>query len=294
VAERLGLGYEELTQINPRLIYAVGTGYGPTGPYQHKGGQDRIGQAMSGLMSASGDPDDPPVALAPAIIDFLGGMLLAQGVLLALQARERTGKGQRVDVSLLNSGIAAGIEPCTQALNTGEVWGKRLRPLHDVYKTQDGYLHLIGGFVRGGRPLPLVCKAMEIEDLSQDPRFDSAEKLDQNARELKAILQEVFLQRPTAEWVKRMDEQDLICVPVYHYGEVFQDPQVQHNNLVMEVDHREAGKLRLLGPPVKLSDTPGWAHLPPPMLGQHTDEVLSHLGYRSEEINELRANGVVV
>ncbi|MBI3976761.1 MAG: CoA transferase [Chloroflexi bacterium] len=293
VAERLGLTYEELARINPRLIYAAGSGYGLTGPYAGRGGQDRAAQAISGLMSASGDPEWPPVPMQASIIDFMGGMLLVQGVLLALLAREQTGKGQRVDVSLLESAMAAAIEPCTHYLNTGEVLGKRVDPMYEVYQTSDSYVQLVTTFVRGGKPLPLLCGVLEIEDLSQDPRFATPAAMQEHARELRAVLQAAFRRRTTAEWVQRLNEKDIIGAPVYNYREVFQDPQVRHNGPVIAVEHPEIGTVKLLDNPVKLSETPGQIRRPPPAVGQHTDDVLAGLGFSAEEIAAFRAEGVV-
>jgi formyl-CoA transferase len=293
VAERLGLAHDDLRVLNPRLVYVVGTGYGPTGPYQSRGGQDRAAQAMSGLMSTTGEPDWPPVAVGQPIIDVFAGMLLAQGVLLALMAREKTGRGQRVDVSLLDTAIVAGMQQCTNFLTAGQVPVRRIRPLMDVYRTADGHLQLITTFMRTDNRLQAVCRALEIDDLSTDPRFASPERMEQHVLELREILRAAFLRRPTADWMPLLEREGIIGAPVYDYGQVFSDPQVQHNRMVMETDHPRIGPIRLVAPAVKLSETPGWVHRPPPLLGQHTDEILASVGYSAAEIAELHGADVV-
>jgi formyl-CoA transferase len=290
VMARLGLGYEELSRRNPRLIYASGSGFGPTGPYQKKGGQDILGQAMSGMMMTNAPRGGPPFKAGNPIADFTAGMLLVQAVLLALVAREKTGRGQEVYTSLLDGMIASQLQEATYWLNTGRSFNWGHLPLGGPYPTKDGYIAMIGAF----RPNPLrdLCGVLGIEDLSQDPRFSSTQQLIEHGPELKEIIAAAFRTRTSAEWLKALEEIDFLCSPVYTIEEALQDPQVQHNQMVIEFDHPQ-GKIRAVGSPIKMVDTPATVRRHPPLLGEHNDEILSELGYSPEKIEDLRASGAI-
>jgi formyl-CoA transferase len=293
VAERLGLRYEDFAPLNDRLIYVCGTGYGLTGPYQSMGGQDRAAQAMSGFTYANGNPGTVPLPARTSIMDVFGGMLMTQGVLLALRARELTGKGQRVDLSLLDAAIASNIEGVTAYLNNGQIVGQMYEPLMGTYRTKDSYLQLVMVFVRHGSPLRLLCEIVGIDDLSADPRFDGPVAIAANAQQLTELLQDVFATRTTDEWLELLRPHDIICVPVYNFAQVFQDPQVVANDLVREVVQGEAGTVRLLDQPIRLSATPAKVAIAPPTVGEHTDELLVSLGFDDGEIATLRDARVV-
>jgi crotonobetainyl-CoA:carnitine CoA-transferase CaiB-like acyl-CoA transferase len=262
--------YEDFAPLNDRLIYVCGTGYGLTGPYQSMGGQDRAAQAMSGFTYANGNPGTVPLPARTSIMDVFGGMLMTQGVLLALRARELTGQGQRVDLSLLDAAIAS-----------------------NTYRTKDSYLQLVMVFVRHGSPLRLLCEIVGIDDLSADPRFDGPVAIAANAQQLTELLQDVFATRTTDEWLELLRPHDIICVPVYNFAQVFQDPQVVANDLVREVVQGEAGTVRLLDQPIRLSATPAKVAIAPPTVGEHTDELLVSLGFDDGEIATLRDARVV-
>jgi formyl-CoA transferase len=287
---KLGLGYAELRRRNPKLVYASGSGFGPDGPYRHKGGQDILAQAMSGLMMTNAARGGAPVKVNNPIADFTAGMLLVQAILLALIAREKTGCGQEVYTSLLDGMIASQIQEATHWLNTGQMlnWGHF--PIGGPFPTSDGYVAIIGAF----RPNPLreLCTVLGLDDLSLAPRFaDNASRI-QHGEELKALLAEAFRRRTTAEWLRELEAIDFLCSPVHSLEEALSDPQVLHNQMVVEFDHPQ-GRIRAIGSPVKLVDTPAAIRLPPPLLGQHNDDILGELGYSSEKIRSLRSTGVI-
>jgi crotonobetainyl-CoA:carnitine CoA-transferase CaiB-like acyl-CoA transferase len=293
VAERLGLTYERLHGLNPRLIYVAGSGYGESGPYARRGGQDRAAQALSGFMAANGDPGSMPTGSRISIMDFAAGMVLTQGILVALLARERTGTGQRVDVSLLDAAINANTEGLTTYLNTGVMLRQTHEPLMRVYRTSDGYLQVVTVFARTVQPLAALCQALQRPDIAADPRYASWELILEHEAELTAALQEEFLTGTTAEWVQIMDERDIISAPVHDYSQVFEDPQVQHNQLLAHAKHPVVGDMDLVGQPIKLSNTPARIKFAPPLPGEHTDEILRELGYENARITALRQNGII-
>lgn len=290
VMARLGFGYEELSKRNPRLIYASGSGFGPTGPYQHKGGQDILGQAMSGMMMTNAPRGGAPMKAGNPIADFTAGMLLVQAILLGIIARERTGRGQEVYTSLLDGMIASQLQEGTYWLNTGRSFNWGHLPLGGPYPTKDNYIAIIGAF----RPNPLgdLCAVLGIEDLTKDPRFSEREALIENGNTLREILNEAFRKKTTAEWLKDLEAIDYLCSPVYTIEEALQDPQVLHNQMVIEFDHPQ-GKVKAVGSPVKLVDTPATVRHHPPLLGEHNDEILGELGYSGAQIADLRARGVI-
>jgi formyl-CoA transferase len=283
--ERLGFGPAELRAINPRLIYASGSGYGPSGPYRDKGGQDVLAQAMSGIASRRADPGAPPEPCATPIADFTGGMLLVQGILLALLAREKTGQGQAVHVSLLDGMLAMQLQEASAWLNLGEHlnWGSF--PLSGTFATLDGHVVMVGAF----KPNPLqdICRGFGIEDLSADARYATHEAQVAHRDDLQARWRREFGKRTTKQAVDALESVDILCAPVNAIDEALADPQVAHNGMVVEMHRPDCGVIRTVGIPVKLDATPGSVRLPPPRLGEHTREVLGELGFTQEEITAL-------
>jgi len=306
VMERLGFGWEYLSRINSRIICAYASGYGQTGPYRDRRGQDLIAQAMGGLMALTGERDGPPGAAGTFVADFVGGMLLAQGIMAALAARERTGRGQVVDSCLLNTVATLSIGEATAYLNSGQKYPRAYRgdchsafgPLYAAYQTKDSkWLVIVGTYV--DRELERVFTALGVEsDLAHDPRFQASAQgypdigLGREA-ELRPILEQAFSRLTQEEALRRLEEQDILAAPIYEHSEVFADPQIVHNQMVQEIEHPVAGKLKLVGVPVKLSETPATLRLAPPTVGQHNEEILGLLGCTREQMRALQKQGIV-
>lgn len=275
VMERLGFGYEALSKLNPRLIYAVGTGFGLTGPYAHKGGQDVLAQAMSGVMHRRSDDSLPLSIYSTTFADYSAGMHLVQGVLLALLQRAKTGLGQRISVSLLDSMLAAQTqEAAAQMMRGREVnWGAM--PLSGVFSTTDGAVVLVGAFK--ANPLLDISNALQIDDLSQDPRFASHAVQVANKAALHAIFRSRFATNTTAFWLDRLEQQDLLCAPVRTLAEALADEQTSINGMVLEAEG-EVERIRVVGSPIHMEAAPVTIRIPPAKLGQYTEAVLSELG----------------
>jgi len=270
VMERMGFGYDALSRINPRIIYAVGAGYGLEGPYAHKGGQDVLAQAMSGVMARKCNDDEPLTVNATTFADYSCGMHMMQGILLALLQREKTGRGQRVAVSLLDSMLAAQMQEATAHLMRGREINWGAMPLSGVFLTHDGALVLVGAFKAD--PLGDIGKALDLPGLGADPRFATHELRVENKKILQSILREQFRSNSTKYWITRLEEQDLLCAPVMTLAEMLADPQTAINGMILEGEG-EVEALRVMGSPIHMSDAPVSIRLPPPRLGKHTDEV---------------------
>lgn len=277
VMDRLGFGYDVLKEINPKIICASGTGFGATGPYSHKGGQDVLAQAMSGVMEKTADPTIPRSIYPTTLCDYTAGMHLVQGVLAALLAREKTGAGQKVAVSLYDSMIAMQMQEAAQWSKHKEVLNWAAMPLTGVFDTQDGSLVLVGAFKKN--PLQAICTALSIEDLSEQyPDLASQRK---NKRFLQEVFRDVFRTNTTAYWLARLEQQDLLCAPVRSLGEALNDEQTTVNDMLIDFKHPVLGDLTVVSSPVHLSDAPTVIRYAPPRLGEHTEEILSDLGIKS-------------
>jgi crotonobetainyl-CoA:carnitine CoA-transferase CaiB-like acyl-CoA transferase len=278
VMERIGFGYEDLKKINRRLIYAVGTGFGLTGPYQHKGGQDVLAQALSGVMRRKSDSGHPTSIYATPLADYSAGMHLVQGILLALLQREKTGEGQQVAVSLYNSMLAMQMqEGAAHMMRKKDLnWGAF--PLTGVFETTDGAIVMVGAFKQN--PLQDICNALEIEDLSQQPRYKDFDAQMAHRPELQAIFRENFARNSNAHWLKRLEQVDILCAPVRTLAEALDDEQTIINRMILEAGETAAGPVRLIGSPIDMSAAPVKVRIPPPRLGQHNDEILEALPAR--------------
>jgi len=294
-AARLGLGYDDVRRLNPRVVYCSISGFGQTGPYASRGGFDRIAQGMSGLMSINGDADGPPLVVPIPIADIGTGMFGLVGILAALAHRERTGEGQAVDASLLETPIAWSVYEAAAFFATGEVprrlgQGHRTNAPYQAFRTADGWLNLGGGSQQFWRA---ICAVLGVERLADDPRFATPALRVAHREELEALLGPRFLTAPTAVWLEKLEAAGVPAGPILTYDQVFADPQVKAREMAVEVNHPTAGRTRVLGVPVKLSKTPGAVRRPAPTLGQHTDEVLGELGYDAPAITDLRTRRVV-
>lgn len=274
VMDRLGFGYEKLKEINPKIIFASGTGFGGVGPYAHKGGQDVLAQAMSGVMEKTADPSVPRSIYPTTLCDYSAGMHLVQGVLAALLARAKSGIGQRVDVSMYDSMIAMQMQEAAQWSKHNEVLNWAAMPLTGVFETTDGAVVMVGAFK--ANPLQDICNALEIEDIStQYPDLASQ-------RKNKPFLQNLFCKtistNTTEYWLQRLEGQDLLCAPVRSLGKALDDPQTAINDMLINMDHPILGDLTVVGSPVHLSSAPVVVRHTPPRLGEHTDQIIEEFG----------------
>lgn len=290
VLERMGFGYAELRKINKRIINAVGSGFGPNGPNAHKGGQDVLAQALTGVMHRRSDMAAPMSIYATALADYSAGMHLVQGVLLALYQRERTGEGQEINVSLYNSMLAMQMQEAAMWLMRSRDLNWGAMPLSGVFATTDGAVVLVGAFKQN--PLRDICSALEIADLSADPRYDSFPNQVKNRAQLQAIFRERFAANTTAHWLKRLEEQDLLCAPVRSLAEALADEQTAVNQMVVQVNGAGNDPIKLVASPIAMSDAAIRLGRPP-RLGEHGRDILRELGYAPARIDALVAEGVV-
>ncbi|MGZ5178924.1 MAG: CaiB/BaiF CoA transferase family protein [Ramlibacter sp.] len=273
VMERLGLGYEDCRALNPRIVYAVGTGFGETGPYAHKGGQDVLAQALTGVMARRAD-DAIPVSIYPtALADYTAGMHMVQGILFALLQRERTGEGQKISVSLYNSMLAMQMQEAAMVMMADSEVNWAAMPLSGVFQTRTGPLVLVGAFK--ANPLRDICAALDLPDLSQDPRFDSHDRRMANKAELHQLFRERFATDTREHWLRRLEEQDLLSAPVRDMREALVDPQTLHNGMILDGGEVGGRPLRFIASPIRMSNASPGLHRAPPRLGEHTDEVLA-------------------
>ena len=296
VMEKLGLGYEDLRKINPRLIYAYSTGWGDQGPYvdQRRSGHDMLARAAAGWFS-SPDPDQPPTAIGISA-DYPAGLILVIGILTALQARERTGEGQLVTTDLFSVALHANSWDGAQELNRSIVddnggIGKTEAAIDKLFETKDGFIEVSPVF--SSDSLRDISLALGLDDLSQYPKFAKVSDRVNHKRELNAILAQKFIQRTTNEWVDILEPQGVLCTAVRRFDQAIEDPQTSANQMVVEIDHSDCGPLRLLGTPLRLHGTKPTLKRQPPKLGEHNLEVLTELGYSQDQIEKLIEKGIL-
>ena len=294
--ERLGFGYETLKRANPRLIYCSISGFGESGPEAHRPGYDLIVQGESGVMDITGFPDGPPVKVGNSIGDLVAGMAAAQGITLALLSRSQTGKGQKVEIGMLD------VMASLLTYQAGLYWNAGGRPArrgnehpsivpYEVFKAQDVYITL---GVANNSLWDRTCKALDRPDLIKDPRFDTEANRVTNRKVLVPLLNEILGARPADEWLARLDKAGVPAGRIKSVAEVCESAHLRARGMMVSLAHPKAGSIRVMGVPVRLHDTPGGAQAAPPLLGQHTDEVLTKLlRMPKARVEKLRAAGVV-
>jgi len=289
----LGLDYEELSKLNPKLIHCSISGYGQSGPYRDRPGFDTIGQALSGMMSLVTDLDDPKVA-GVSFVDHTAGIFAAHGIMAALLARVKTGRGQFVDVSLLQVAIAFIESHVADYLNGGEAVSRENFPKGRIYSLLDCdkkpfMVHLSGH----NQAWEGLLRAAELDALIGDPRFATRKHRTDRHGEIVKILRERFREKPRGYWLSRLDANSIPNAPINTIHEVFDDPQIRHMGIPKQIAHPKMGASNLVGSPINMSGTPPKFFRAAPLLGENTDEVLEGLGYAKEMIKELRDDKVI-
>ena len=280
IMERLGFGFEDVLSRNPRIIYAVGTGFGLGGPYAHKGGQDVLAQALSGAMHRRADESIPLSVYPTALADYAAGMHLVQGILLALLQRNQTGKGQQVAVSLYNSMLAMQMQEAAMWLMRGKDLNWAAMPLSGVFETNDGAITIVGAFKEN--PLRDICQALDIEDLSTQSKFENLEKQKENRTELQDIFRKCLQENSTNYWVSRLEKVDILCAPVKSLQEALVDPQTEFNQMIVDLEPTPGGPVRIIASPIDMSAAPFSVRILPPRLGEHQTEILGELESQDE------------
>jgi formyl-CoA transferase len=294
--KRLGLDYDALHEINPRLVYCSVTAYGQDGPYRDRAGYDMVLSAVGGLMGITGERDGPPCKVGVAITDVLTGVYASSAITAALLWRERSGRGQYIDASLLDVQVAALANIASNWLVAGKEaarWGTAHASIipYQVFAAKD-------------RPIAIAaanqklwinfCKVLGKQEWLEDPRFETNPRRVENREVLLPLIDAAMREKTCDEWMTLLVAEEVPCGPVNNMQQLFADPQVQHRQMIETIPHPTIGELKLTGIPLKYSETPGKVHLAPPLLGEHTDEVLGEtLGYTAAEIATLREEGVL-
>ena len=290
---QLGLDYEDLAKVNPKLIHCSISGYGQSGPYRDKPGFDTIGQALSGMMSLVTDLDDPKVA-GVSFVDHAAGIFAAHGIMAALLARAKTQRGQFIDVSLLQVSIAFIESHVADYLNGGEAVSRDNFPKGRIYSLLDCdkkpfMVHLSGH----NQAWEGLLRAAELDHLIGDPRFDTRKQRTDRHDEIVSILRAQFREKPREYWLPRLDANSIPNAPINTIHEVFDNPQIKHMGIPRQITHPRMGTSNLVGSPINMSDTPPRFVRPAPLLGEQTEEILERMGYGKETIKELRDNKVI-
>jgi crotonobetainyl-CoA:carnitine CoA-transferase CaiB-like acyl-CoA transferase len=294
-AARLGVDYETLSALNPRLVYCSISGFGMTGPYAPRGGYDLIAQGMSGIMSATGSEGGAPVKVGVPITDLGAGLFGVFGILCALRARHVTGRGQLVDTSLFEAGLSLSAWEATEYWFTGQIprglgTAHRLNAPYQAFRASDG--HFTVGAANNNL-FPRFCALLGLDHLVKDPRFDNVANRLQHRAALESLIEAVTIRHPRAHWLAKCEEAGVPAGPIYSVPEALDDPHARARGMVQELTHPQAGRVKGLGNPVKMSKTPPVMAKAAPMLGENTDAILRELGFDEPEISRLRADEVI-
>ncbi len=292
VMERLGYGYEDLKKINPKLIYCSASGWGDSGPYLTRPGQDLLVQSVSGAIMTSGKKSDGPVAIGTALCDQVNGLNSVYAILAALYYREKTGKGQLIKTNLLSSAIAFQMQDYFTIQNLGESFERPASKIghpgngapFGMYQTSDGYLTIAMS------PWPKLVKALGDDSLS---KYDDPQILYDDRDKIHGIIESITVTKTTDEWLEIMLALDLWVAKVNDQNEVEHDPQVIHNETFIEVEHPKAGKVKVTNIPFTMSETPGKIKRSSPLIGEHGTEILSEIGYTGEEIEDFISSNII-
>lgn len=296
VTKRLGVDYDALKGIKDDLIYCSISSFGQTGPYAKWPGYDLIIQGMSGLMGITGESDRPPVRVGVAVTDINAGMYATMAILSALRVRDQRGIGQYLDVSMMDTAVSWLTYMAGNYFASGKV-PQRMGGAHpsivpyQTFEAGDGKFLLVAG--GNDRLFKILCEVIDMPQLVDDPNYGSNILRVENREVLVPIIQERLLTKPRDDWLAELRESGFPCGPVNAIDEVFSDPQLLHRDMLVTMDHPKIGEIKQIGAPLKFSETPCSVGLPPPMLGQHTDEVLKFIGYTEEEVAALRKDSVV-
>lgn len=297
VLDRLGFGYEDLSKRNPRLIYALGSSWGPNGPWVTRPSRDTLAQAAGGIMAKNGMPDDRPLPCGTLVADHSGALTLMAGILAALYAREKTGKGQKVDACIYGTVIALQPMEINFTSVSGGIETRRagrghqfLQGVWGAFRTKDGWICLAGV---DDKRWPHFCRVMGIEHVLADP--ECSDNVIRNFRGVKIerVLDEVFPTKTTDEWMTLLNNVDILATPVQEYRDILNSEQALTNGYITEMEHPQIGKVRVVGNPITLSDTPLTTTTPPPELGQHSEEILLEAGFSWEDIAAFREKAVI-
>jgi crotonobetainyl-CoA:carnitine CoA-transferase CaiB-like acyl-CoA transferase len=292
VMDRLGLGYPDLRTINPSIVYVTGSGFGPDGPYVDRPGQDLLIQSMSGLAAYGGRRDDPPTPAGSSIVDASTALLLAFSAIVGLFHRARTGQGQRIDVNLFSTAIALQCQELAAFLNLPDRWerseagvaGAWLSAPFGIYRTADGHIAIA---------MASLTVLAELLSLPQLAAYDDDDRAYHERDNVYRLIQARLVERGSNEWLDLLATRDVWCAPVSRFEDLIDDPQVAHNDLLTTVERPNGEPMRVVGVPIRLSETPGTVRSGPPAVGQHTAEVLASVGFSNDEIDAMRRDGAV-
>lgn len=294
--DRMGLSYDVLKEVNPNIIFASCSGYGQDGPYSQRAAYDGVVQAIGGIMSITGEKNGKPTRVGTSIGDIAAGLFCAIGILSALISREKTGEGQIVDVAMLDCQVAILENAISRYLVTGEI----PRPLGNVhpsivpfepFETKDGEIMIAAG---NDKLWVKLCEALKDDELLNDERFKTNPLRNENYNELRPLIASHIKEKSTSEWQQLLDDAGVPNGPINTIDKVIENPQVKARDMIVEVEHPKAGKLKIPGIPIKLSNTPGKIRNAAPLLGENTDEILSkYLEYSDTEIEKLKQGGVI-